>query len=183
MVSKLKIMLVIALFIIPVAVKKEVDLDNSNRQVLNQKIKETVEILTRLAPDLSTERQIKVAEAIHNNSIKYKISKKILMSIIKVESNFKSEKISYTGDYSIVQINLKIWNKEFRRLGLPSIDKNKLVKSDDYAVARMCNILNIIKSRYNKDPKWYARYHSNTPEYNNIYNRKINKVMKLIASR
>lgn len=183
MVNKLKIMLVIALLITPIVVKKEISLDTIERQAVNQRIKETTQIVAKLAPDLSKDRQIKVATAIHSNSIKYKISKKILMAIIKVESNFKSEKVSQTGDYSIVQINLKIWNREFKRLGLPIIDKNKLVKSDDYAVSKMCKILNIIKDRYNKDPKWYIRYHSNTPEFNQIYSLKINKVMKLIASK
>lgn len=183
MVNKLKIMLVIALLITPAVIKKEISLDTAERRAANQRIRETTQIVAKLAPNLTKDRQAMVAAAIHNNSIKYKISKKILMAIIKVESNFKSNAISPTGDYSIVQINLKIWNREFKRLGLPTIDKNRLVKNDDYAISKMCKILNIIKNRYNKDPKWYVRYHSNTPEFNSIYNLKINKVMKLMASK
>ena len=176
MVNKLKAILIIVLFITPLVIGIEQKID------VSKEIIEVKRSVSKLAPHLSEERQIKVASAIHNNSVKYKIPKKVLLSIIKVESNFKSTKISNTGDYSIVQINLKIWGKELKRLGLPSIDKNKVVNDDNYAISRMCIILNIIKSRHLKDKQWYARYHSNTLEYNLIYKSKINKVMRFIAS-
>jgi len=179
MVSKLKILLIVALFMIPTVIRQE--------QVINQTVsKEVMEVkrsVSKLAPHLSAERQIKVASAIYSNAKRYRIPKRVLLSIIKIESNFKSSKISSTGDYSIVQINLKIWNKEFTRLGFPKINKNELVKNDDYAISKMCHILNIIRSRHSKDKQWYVRYHSNTPEYNSIYKIKIDKVMKFIASK
>lgn len=182
MIDKLKMMLVVTLLTIPTAIKKD-NFKVFEKEYISLKIKETAKTIAKLAPDLSIHRQISVAKAIQFNSAKYGIPEHLLVSIIKIESNFKSEKISNTGDYSIVQINLNIWNREFKRLGLAKIDKFKLVKNDDYAVAKMCVILNIIKSRNKKDKKWYARYHSNTPEHNAIYVSKINKVMKLIASR
>lgn len=179
MVNKLKILSIVALFIIPTVIKQE----KVNNQIVSKEVMEVKRSVSKLAPHLSAERQIRVASAIYSNAKRYNISKRVLLSIIKIESNFKSSKVSSTGDYSIVQINLKIWNKEFRRLGFPTINKNELVKNDDYAISKMCLILNIIKSRHLKDKQWYARYHSNTPKYNLIYQFKINKIMRLIASK
>ena len=181
MVNKLKIMLVVALFMIPAVAHRET-LDKM-KQVTNERVIEVSKKVFKLAPHLSHDRQMKVASAIDTLSIKYSIQKKVLLSIIKIESNFKSEAISKTGDYSIVQINLNIWNKEFKRLGMSKIDKVKLIESDYYAIEKMCKILTIIKNRSPRDPQWYARYHSNTPEFNQIYKLKINNVMKVLASK
>jgi hypothetical protein len=179
MANKLKILLIVTLFIIPTVIRQE----KISNQTVSKEIMEVRQSVSKLAPHLSAERQIRVASAIYSNAKRYNISKRVLLSIIKIESNFKSSKVSSTGDYSIVQINLKIWNKEFKRLGLPAINKSELLKNDDYAISKMCHILSIIKGRHLKDKQWYARYHSNTPEYNLIYQSKINKVMKLIASK
>lgn len=177
--TTLKVVYFVALLTAPIVL----GIDPKISESLSKEVIEVKKSVSKLAPHLSSDRQVKVALAIYDNSEKYNIPKKVLLSIIKIESNFKSTKVSSTGDYSIVQINLKIWNKEFKRLGLPSIDKNRIVKSDNYAISRMCIILNIIKSRHSKDKQWYARYHSNTPEYNLIYQSKINKIMRLMANR
>jgi hypothetical protein len=182
MVKKLKIALVVALLILPVVTQKDYKFD-TERKEFNEKIVEVKKKVSRLAPHLSEERQMRVAAAIESNSKKYDIPKKVLLSIIKIESNFRSNAVSPTGDYSIVQINLKIWDKEFARLGLSKIDRVKLINSDEYAIGKMCKILNIIKARSPRDPKWYARYHSNTPEFNEIYKLKIDKVMQTLASK
>lgn len=182
MVNKLKIALVAALLVLPIVTQTDYSFD-AEKKVVNERIIEVKKKVSKLAPHLSEERQMKVAAAIDTMSIRYNIPKKVLLSIIKIESNFKSNAVSPTGDYSIVQINLKIWNKEFVRLGLSKIDKAKLVSSDEYAIGKMCKILNIIKSRSPRDPKWYARYHSNTPEFNATYQLKINKVMQTLASK
>jgi len=182
MVNKLKIALIAALLVLPIVTQKDHNFD-AERKELNAKVIEVKKKVSKLAPHLSEERQMKVAAAIETNSRKYNIPKKVLLSIIKIESNFKSNMVSSTGDYSIVQINLKIWNKEFARLGLSKINKKMLVESDEYAIGKMCKILNIIKARSPRDPKWYARYHSNTPEFNAIYRIKIDKVMRLLASK
>jgi hypothetical protein len=47
----------------------------------------------------------------------------------------------------------------------------------------MAEILNILKDRHGKnDSKWFARYHSQTKKFKNIYSIKVEKRMRMIAS-
>ena len=56
-----------------------------------------------------------------------------MISILKVESDFKQTAVSHTGDYSVAQINFKIWAKKFRGLAREwEEDKNLgLIKNKD----------------------------------------------------
>jgi hypothetical protein len=47
----------------------------------------------------------------------------------------------------------------------------------------MGKILSLLKLRHaKKDSKWYAVYHSKTKKYKNLYDKKIQKRFRLIAS-
>jgi hypothetical protein len=47
----------------------------------------------------------------------------------------------------------------------------------------MAEILTILKVRHGKnDSKWFARYHSQTKKYKNMYSIKVEKRMRMIAS-
>lgn len=117
----------------------------------------------------------KIAMLIGSNANDIKIDPKIMMAIIKVESDFNQKAVSRTGDISMAQINLKVWNKEFKRLKLGKIDRKLLKKDYAYSIKIMAQILNIIKQRHNEDPYWYARYHSNNQKSKMVYAKKMQK--------
>lgn len=103
------------------------------------------------------------------------------MAIIDTESSFNHEAVSSTGDLSLAQVNVNVWNKEFIRLNLAPIDTEKLKVDKTYALDVMGRILNILKSRYGKqDRRWYARYHSKTKKYKRNYLQKLESRMRLL---
>jgi hypothetical protein len=75
-----------------------------------------------------------IAEQIYEQSKDKKLDYHILLGIIKTESDFENSKVSTTGDVSIVQINYKIWSKEFLRISdskLNGKEKAFLIKVND----------------------------------------------------
>lgn len=122
---------------------------------------------------LSKEDSFKLSKIIDHNSKKHKINQDIFISIIKTESDFNQSAISETGDVSIAQINVKVWNKEFKRLGLPLISKNRIKYDVEYSVNIMGEILSIVRKRNKKDRHWFARYHSNNNKFKKIYLAKL----------
>lgn len=119
----------------------------------------------------------KVAKAIIQHSAKHNIDFRILLGIIKVESDFNQNMVSDTGDYSMAQINYDTWSKELKRTKNIKLDKNKLQKDINYSISMMTEILNVLQSRHSKDPVWYARYHSGTPSLKLQYAAKVNGAM------
>ena len=112
---------------------------------------------------------------------KYNLNPKIMISIIKVESDFKQKAVSNTGDFSIAQINYKIWVKRFRQLDRSPLDFERLKEDDAYAIFRMGEILAELKKHHEKtDQHWFARYHSNTPVFKNRYIKNLEKNLKKI---
>jgi len=106
---------------------------------------------------------------------------RVACSIIDTESDFKETKISSTGDISIAQINVEIWNKEFTRIKHKPIDTKRLAVDSRYAVKVMGDILTILKSRYSESDKvWYARYHSGNEKYKKEYLAKLTKRLQMI---
>lgn len=140
-------------------------------------------MISIVQPELEVNARNKIANDIHHAIKKYKVEPQIVVSLIDTESNFSYSKISTTGDLSLGQLNVEVWNKEFKRMKLPLIDKTKLVTEDQaYAMEKMAQILSIIKKRYaKKDRRWYARYHSNTKKYKMDYLKKIEVRMKMLA--
>ena len=140
-------------------------------------------MIQTLGPNLSTTRSDELAKKIYVTSRNYSIDPKLILAIIATESNFRNDVVSSSGDFSLGQINVKIWNKEFKRLGIDSIDKKELQKSEDYALKKMGEILTILKNRHKKeDPRWYSNYHSRTKKLKTIYSKKIEKHLGSIAS-
>lgn len=134
-------------------------------------------------PELEVNARNKIANDIHHAIKKYKVKPQIIVSLIDTESDFSYSKVSSTGDLSIGQVNVDVWNKEFKRMKLPLIEKENLVTEDQgYAMEKMAQILSILKQRHaKKDRRWYARYHSNTSKYKLNYLRKIEVRMKMLA--
>ena len=140
-------------------------------------------MISVVQPELEINTRNKIANDIHHAIKKYKVEPQIIVSLIDTESNFSYSKVSSTGDLSIGQVNVEVWNREFKRMKLPLISKEQLVTEDQsYAMEKMAQILSILKSRHAKnDRRWYARYHSNTSKYKLNYLRKIEVRMKLLA--
>lgn len=119
---------------------------------------------------------------VYTYSKKYKLDPYLLLAIIKVESNFNQRAISSTGDYSLAQINYKVWKKELKRKGI-KLNFYKLKTNYAYALETMGYILKTLKDKYgSEDPQWYARYHSNTYKYKNNYYNKVNQALISIKS-
>ena len=156
---------------------------NYDRVFIANKAPLIARMIEIVQPELEVNDRIKIANNIHYAIKKYPIEPQIIVSLIDTESNFQYDKISSTGDLSIAQVNVSVWNEEFKRLKLPLIDNKKLVLADQsYAMTVMAQILSILKKRHSKaDRRWYARYHSNTNRYKINYLKQIEVRMKLLS--
>lgn len=140
-------------------------------------------MITVVQPELDEEERDTIASQISLAIKKYKVEPQIMVAIIDTESDFKAEKISTTGDISVAQINVEVWNKEFIRMRKPLIVKEQVISDQEYAMIKMAEILSIIKKRHGKnDRRWYARYHSNTHKYKKEYLYKLEIRLKMLAT-
>lgn len=140
-------------------------------------------MISVVQPELDEEQRDTIASQISIAIKKYDIEPQIMVAIIDTESNFNSEKVSSTGDLSLAQINVEVWNKEFIRLKIAPMIKKQIMVDQEYAIMKMAEILSIIKKRNEKlDRRWYARYHSNTPEYKIDYLHKLEIRLKMLAT-
>jgi hypothetical protein len=140
-------------------------------------------MISIVQPELESKEREAIATSMSKALAKHKIEPQIMVAIIDTESNFKNDKISTTGDLSLAQINVDVWNKELPRLGKEPIDSAKLQKDQVYAMTKMAEILKILKKRFEfKDRKWYARYHSGTRQYKTEYLNKLNIRLKMLAT-
>ena len=141
-------------------------------------------MISVLKPNFSLAKRNDVAEKIHKAFIKYKIEPQIVVAIIDAESGFNHELVSSTGDLSMAQVNVDVWNKEFQRMNLDLIETEKLKVDQAYSLEVMAKILHILKTRYgNKDRKWYARYHSKTEKHKQVYLSKLDTRLKFIKKQ
>jgi len=133
-------------------------------------------------PELDSDERDTIASQISLAINKHKIEPQIVVAIIDTESDFQADRVSPTGDISLAQINVEVWNREFIRMKLPPLDKEKIKSDQEYALLKMAEILSIIKKRYEKrDRRWYARYHSNTNHYKLEYLNKLERRLRLLA--
>jgi hypothetical protein len=140
-------------------------------------------MISVVQPELRPKDRDTIAEYISIASKKFNIEPQIIVSIIDTESNFNENVVSNTGDYSLAQINISMWNREFTRMKMPLMKQEHVESDTRYAIKKMAEILSIIKKRHEKrDPKWYARYHSNTGKYKNDYISKLQMRMKMLAT-
>ena len=147
------------------------------------KISTIDKMISIVQPELNKNERRLVASQISNAIKKQKIEPQIIVAIIDTESDFKANKVSSTGDVSVAQINVEVWNKEFIRMKRQPMIKRKLKMNQEYALVKMVEILTIIKSRYGKkDRNWYARYHSNTQKYKSEYLQKLDIRLKMLAA-
>lgn len=134
-------------------------------------------------PELNEIERDTIATQISQAIKKYKVEPQIVVAIIDTESDFRADKVSSTGDVSLAQINVDVWNREFIRMNKEPMNKEKIKQDQAYALMKMAEILHIIKKRYEKsDRRWYARYHSNTHRHKSDYLHKLEIRLKLLAT-
>ena len=139
-------------------------------------------MISVVQPELDAELRATFANYISKAMKTYNLEPQIIVAIIDTESNFKADKVSNTGDLSLAQINVEVWNKEFIRMKIKPMIKEKIKTNQQYALMKMGKILSIIRSRYGKnDRHWYARYHSNTLKFKKDYLYKLEIRLKQIA--
>lgn len=156
-------------------IPKATTTDITKTEVIAQNELLVSNMIRKVQPNISVAKANHLAKTIYRNSVEFKLDPKILIAIIATESNFRNEVISSTGDFSMAQINFKIWNKEFERLGMPKLDMKLLRNNEHYGIYKLARILSILKMRYQKaDQHWYASYHSQTPNLKGIYKSKLN---------
>lgn len=155
----------------------------SKAEIRAYNISNISKMIEAVEPQLNDKKREEIALALYQTSKKFAVDPKIFVAIISTESNFNNSAVSVSGDISLAQINTKVWDVEFQRLGLGKIDK-KLLKADEaYALDKMGAILSLLKARHaKKDAKWYAIYHSRTKKFKNIYDGKIQARFRTIAS-
>ncbi len=136
-----------------------------------------------LKPEIDPSSRIAVASDIQHALRKYKIEPQIVVAIIDTESDFNHDLVSSTGDLSLAQVNVEIWNREFKRMNMDLIKEDKLKADKGYSLEVMAQILHILKTRYEKkDRRWYARYHSKTHKHKRNYLAKLEARMKRLES-
>lgn len=138
--------------------------------------------IARLSNDVPTNKSFDIARSIYNASRVHHIDPKIIVSILQVESTFKQNVVSPTGDFSIAQINLKIWTKELSRLNKEPLDFERVKNDRDYAIYRMAEILSVLQRRHRTDKDWYASYHSINPLNKEVYKTKVIAELNKIRS-
>ncbi len=158
-------------------------IDNFDRKSYPNDAQIISKMIAVVQPELLQKERNIIASHISKAIKTYKVEPQIMVAIIDTESDFNPKKVSTTGDISLAQINLGVWNKEFIRMKKPPMNVHKVRHDQEYALLKMAEILCIIKKRYEKkDRRWYARYHSNTNKYKNEYLHKLEIRMKLLAN-
>lgn len=123
----------------------------------------------------------KIARQVHKYSKEKNIPAEYVLAILKKESDFNQGAYNPSGDFSIAQINYKIWNKEYEKKTKKKLDLVKLKASSDYAIDVMTDILLMHKKYEDTDPLWYARYHSKTKSRKEEYANKLNEFVSQMS--
>lgn len=136
-------------------------------------------MIKTLKPTMGQAQKNDLSLKIHQVFSKHDIAPQIVLSIIDTESSFNQAAISSTGDVSMAQVNVEVWNKEYARLNRTLIDKERLKRDEVYALETMAEILVMLKHKYEKtDRRWYGRYHSKTRKHKEVYLAKLEERMK-----
>ena len=150
--------------------------EKTNTNQYSERVGDIAEIISKYYK-LSKEKQgqiSQIAKAVSSESIKRNIDYKLMVAILKVESTFKQSATNSSGDLSVAQVNYNQWSKEFKRLGYPALNKERLKTDIKYSIQKMAEILEILASRHaDDDDLWFARYHNRKPAPKHEYAEKI----------
>ena len=131
--------------------------------------------INNMQPKYDDQLKIDLAKVIVAAGDKYDVDPVIMYKIIAVESHFRFISINKSGDYSMTQINCRVWTKEFKRLKR-ELHCGRLIGDYRYSIEKMAEILSIIKLRHPNESNWYGRYHSGTPSLKKKYLTKVRSI-------
>lgn len=173
--DKLKILLILLFFLFPLVSKAN--------QYYFERITPIQMALKRLSPELPHNKINSLSRLIYSAGERFLIDYRIFILILFVESKFKQNAKSHTGDFSIAQINLSEWKKPTNRKRLTQTGHylDKAVIHESYAIEIMAEILHLnYQERGKYDEKWYATYHSKTKKYKQAYLKQLDLAYKKI---
>ena len=98
------------------------------------------------------------------------LNENLIISIIFVESSFRFLAESTTGDIGLMQISLSTWGDELK------VNKIDLL-APAINIEVGCKILKQIRKHHKHDPHFYKYYHTRTKEINEIYIKRVEKVL------
>ena len=131
--------------------------------------------ISNMQPKYDDQLKIDLARVIVTAGQKYDIDPVLMYKIIAVESHFKFISINKSGDYSMTQINCRVWRKEFKRMKR-KLHCGRLIGDYRYSIEKMAEILSIIKMRHPNESDWFGRYHSGTPRLKRKYLSKLRNI-------
>jgi hypothetical protein len=163
---------------------------------MNTRARETISKISNILMKemkLQKNKSERLATIIAFAAKKYEIDPRIMIAIIKVESNFDQNAVNLVscertkqrecGDYSLAQINYEAWSASFPKMGRKPLDLKRLKTDEVYAIHRMAEILSILQKQYAKnDSYWFARYHSSTPKHKDSYKITLKKELKKVIA-
>ena len=168
--------------VVKAKIRPEEKLGNFDRVKIPNEAPVIARMIAVVQPKIDEDRKNKIANQIQRAIVNTKIEPQIMVAIIDTESDFKPDRVSSTGDLSLAQVNVEIWNRELARMNLELIKKDELKKDQGYALKVMAQILSILKNRYGKkDRRWYARYHSHTLRHKREYLHRLEIRMKMLS--
>ncbi|MEN8153779.1 MAG: lytic transglycosylase domain-containing protein [Acidobacteriota bacterium] len=101
-----------------------------------------------------------IIDSTYTKSQKYDFKPELVLSIIKVESNFNPKAISYKGAYGLMQVNLSVWEDEL------NINKDKIFDID-YNIDLGLQVLKIYYDESKGNLKRAIHLYNNGYKYNN----------------
>jgi len=132
--------------------------------------------------DIKKDRAYILSDYILYIGERHELDPLLLASILGVESSYRFDAINpMSKDYGAIQLNLRVWKREFKRLNI-DFNLDLFNSSKIYQIKVMATILNVLKNRHKEDCFWWARYHSSTPKFKKIYIKKIEKMITKIAN-
>lgn len=87
------------------------------------------EIILNLRPNLSSKAALGIAKAVHSSSLIYRLDPALVISVMRVESNFESAVVSYAGAVGLMQVLPSTGRYILEKEGL-SFRKSFLVRKD-----------------------------------------------------
>ena len=145
----------------------------------------TISYVRRLKPDMPVAQARRLGQQIAFWSKFQGVKPRLLAAIIRRESNFRSGlkscwivklrhgRTRFTCDLGIAQVN-EVWIDKWK------LDRERLQNDDGYNIAVAARVLGWMKKYFGeRDPNWYARYHSGTPSLKREYAGQISAYLAL----
>lgn len=102
----------------------------------------------------------RILDSVYHKSRKYGFKPDLVLGIVKVESDFDPNAVSFKGAYGLMQVNLPVWREEL------SIDENRIFDVD-YNIDLGLRILKLYFDESRGNIKLALHLYNNGYKYNN----------------